>query len=194
MSILPGNSKEEIRRKVQEARNAYPREAVLKDSLKICSSLMAMKEYKEASHVFLYMASSHEVDTAAVLKNALASGKKVYIPKVIRMGVMEFYQIFQETDVESGSFGILEPLEGMPVAQVKEGFMVMPGVAFDRKLRRIGYGGGYYDRYLEQVEEGAMFKAALAFDFQVFPSIPAQAWDIPIDGLITPTMVMLKSD
>lgn len=194
MIMKPGNSKEEIRRRVQEARNEYPEESVRKDSLKICEKLVAMKEYQEASHIFLYMASPHEVDTSYVLKKALAAGKKAYVPRVLRKGVMEFYRIFPDTLMEEGSFGILEPVEGTPMAQVKEGFMVMPGVAFDLKLRRIGYGGGYYDRYLEQVEEGAIFKAALAFDFQVFPSLPAEEWDIPIDEIITPTKEIRRTD
>ena len=190
--MKPGNSKEDIRRKVREAREAYPLESVQKDSHIICEKLIAMKEYREASHVFLYMASPHEVDASAILKDALESGKKVYIPRVILMGVMEFYRIFDETDVEIGSFGIREPVEGAPLAQVKEGFMVMPGIAFDQNLRRIGYGGGYYDRYLEHVQEGAIYRIALAFDFQVFSSLPADDWDIPIDGIITPTRTILR--
>ena len=187
-----GHSKEDIRRRIREAREEYPLESVQRDSHIICEKLIAMKEYREASHVFLYMASPHEVDASPILRHALDSGKRVYIPRVIRMGVMEFYRIFDENDVQIGSFGIREPVEGTPVAQIKEGFMVMPGIAFDEKLRRIGYGGGYYDRYLEHVQEGAIYRIALAFDFQVFPSLPADDWDIPIDGIITPTRTILR--
>ena len=96
---------------------------------------------------------------------------------------MIFFRIDGEEDLEPGYFGIREPKQGLSAADGSNGLMIMPGVAFDRSRGRVGYGGGFYDRYLAAHPD--LFTAAVAFEFQLFDQVPREETDILPRCLIT---------
>ena len=109
-----------------------------------------------------------------LVKKALKDGKRVAAPRIEGDG-MEFYYITGYSDLKEGSFGIWEPFH-CELAQETDALMIMPGVAFDRDNHRIGFGRGYYDKYLER--ENTHFKIALAYHFQIFEQVPYESHDI----------------
>ncbi|MBO5197326.1 MAG: 5-formyltetrahydrofolate cyclo-ligase [Lachnospiraceae bacterium] len=185
--------KDVIRERIRRMRREYPTECRERDSRYICERVIAMEEYRNASRVFLYMALPGEVETGMILKDALAAGKQVYIPKVLEKGVMEFYQVTREDEWDVGSFGIREPLGVRGEEAERQGFLIVPGVAFDRSCYRIGFGGGYYDRYLTEAKKGAFVTAALAYEFQIVPELAPEEWDIPLDMVVTPGEIIRRS-
>lgn len=96
---------------------------------------------------------------------------------------MIFYQISHPEDLEPGYYGIREPKTDLSVADGEDGLMVMPGVAFDDRRHRVGYGGGFYDRYLSK--HTRHFTAALAFEFQMMEEVPTEPTDLLPDVVIT---------
>ena len=119
-------------------------------------------------------------------------GKKVYAPKVLSKTDMEFYCLSDVDDLVSGYMGIMEPSDSCEKANTRNGLFIMPGLAFDYDFHRIGYGGGFYDRYLS--EDNTFIKAALAFDFQLLESIPYEEHDLKPDYIVTQTQFIRREN
>ncbi len=118
---------------------------------KICANIIGMPEYKAAEVVLAFVSMRREADMTAVLKDALASGKTLCVPLCVGDGIMDFRQIRGPEDLEPGTYGIMEPKKSCPVIPPERvGFAVIPCVTCDRQGRRLGNGGGYYDRFLEK--------------------------------------------
>ena len=145
-----------------------------------------------AENVFLYMSYNREVDTYMLLSQCFMDGKKVYAPKVLSKTQMEFYCLSDENDLVSGYMGIMEPSDACEKADTRDGLFIMPGLAFDYDFHRIGYGGGFYDRYLSI--DNTFIKAALAFDFQLLESIPYEEHDLKPDYIITQTQFIRRDN
>lgn len=175
-------TKKDIRKEVSKRRKAASSQQVIADSAKICDTLCQLEAFQTAEWVYIYIDYKNEVMTGEIMKRALAMGKRVAAPKVVGKDMI-FYEIQSLEDLESGYFGIQEPREGLPVAACETALLVMPGVAFDRCRHRIGYGGGFYDRFLEKHTK--LYKAALAFEFQMFEEVPVEPTDILPDVVIT---------
>ena len=105
---------------------------------------------------------------------------------------MEFYRISDEHDLISGYMGIMEPSDTCVKAECRNGLFIMPGLAFDYDFHRIGYGGGFYDRYLSA--DNTFVKAALAFDFLLLDSIPYEEHDLKPDYIITQTQFIRREN
>lgn len=149
--------------------------------------------YSDATVIYPYLAYNTEIITKPIIERAWSDGKRVAVPKVISDGVMEFYYIDGFSQIEIGYCGIPEPItDGLEVAADKDVLILMPGLAFDKELNRIGYGGGFYDRYLERGRaSGVNFtKVSLAYDFQVFDKLEVEAHDEKIDVLITKDFIV----
>ena len=142
--------------------------------------------------MFLYMSYNREVDTYMLLSQCLDDNKKVYAPRVLSKKDMEFYRVSDERDLESGYMGIMEPSDSCKKAESRNGLFIMPGLAFDYDFHRIGYGGGFYDRYLSI--NNTFVKAALAFDFQLLDSIPYEEHDLKPDYIITQTQFIRREN
>ena len=112
---------------------------------------------------------------------AYASGKHVAVPKV-QGEIMHFYEITALSDCVPGAFGILEPAGEEKDRIATPGFMLVPGLAFDKNGNRLGYGGGFYDKYLASHEE--IITAALGYDFQIVEKVPSESHDRRMDYLI----------
>ena len=126
-----------------------------------------------------------EVMTREFIKKAWALGKTVAVPKV-QGDEMEFYWLTSFAQLEPGYYGVAEPTYG-DIARDEEAFILVPGVAFDVTRHRIGYGRGYYDKYL--AKHPKLRSAAVAYDLQVFPEIPHEELDICPTVLVTETKV-----
>ena len=148
--------------------------------------------YKEAGIIFVYSAMAKEIPTQGIIHTALNDGKKVALPK-IRTGVkdgaeMDFVFINKDTEYKSGVYGILEPVsdEFIDVKGINDrAEMLIPGLCFDIKGRRIGYGGGYYDRYLTKCPKDKFHITALAYEYQIFESLPFTENDKPVNLIVT---------
>lgn len=177
-----------IRRQILELRDGMDAEERERKSSLIAGRVMDHPAFKEADCILCYASYKSEADTFSLMGHALAMGKKVYCPKV-HGKEMEFYRIFSMEDLKKGYKGIREPRgEGerlfMPgMAAEEKCLMVMPGSVFDRDRNRIGYGGGYYDRYL--AGHAGIATVAVCFDMQVLEKVPSDVYDRKPDMVLT---------
>lgn len=174
--------KKAVRKEVQSLRRSQTESQIHAWSQEITKRLMAQPEYQASSCIYAYMDYNHEVETRMLIEKAWADGKRVAVPRV-QGKEMEFYYIESFDQLEQGYFGILEPREGLVPAREADALLLLPGVAFDEALHRVGYGGGFYDRYQEAWP--GLTTVALAFEFQVFPKVPFEAFDKTPQKLIT---------
>ena len=142
--------------------------------------------YRNAHAVVLYSPVQNEVDTAAILSHALGSNKKVFYPKLSIDGATGFARIRSRSELVLGPHGILEPAGHEMLAPVAgENLVVfLPGLLFDPRGNRLGRGGGWYDRALQELGNRG-FYVGLAYEFQLVNSLPAESWDQRVHMIIT---------
>ncbi|NLZ81741.1 MAG: 5-formyltetrahydrofolate cyclo-ligase [Clostridiales bacterium] len=174
-------TKKEARLLVRGYRKTLSHDNAVYKSVTILDKIMNMEEYKQATCIYAYASFGNEVMTRPLIQRALSEGKKVALPKVIGKEI-EFFYINSEKDLVESSYGILEPKD-CEKAEDKNALLIMPGVAFDKNNNRVGYGAGYYDKYLEKANNH--YKIALAYKFQVFESIYNDDHDIKPDLVLT---------
>lgn len=181
------DEKKEIRTRILAARDALSKEERSKKSRIIIDKVMRHTSYQDSDILLAYIDFRGEVMTKALLEDAWRLGKAVYVPRVEKRQ-MEFYQIYSLSDLADGRWGIKEPRKGCAPLEVLRGrkpriLAVVPGVAFDRRGNRIGYGGGYYDRYFAKYPD--IFRIALSYSMQIVPEIEAEKTDVTMDLIIT---------
>jgi 5-formyltetrahydrofolate cyclo-ligase len=157
----------------------------------IQAKALKLPQYLAARSVALYSPVHNEVDTEAILENALAAGKQVYFPRLNRGDRAEFVQVFSRADLFVRRFGIAEPA-GTNVLSLDDsaGLSVfIPGVLFDRRGHRLGRGGGWYDRALAQFGNRGVF-IGLAYEIQIVESVPVESWDQKVHYVITENRVI----
>ena len=155
--------KKVIRKQVFAARKAHTDQQIDDWSRKIAETVTALPEYSNSRRILAYADYNHEVMTKYIIEAAWNDGKEVAVPKVVGQD-MVFYKLTDFAQLEKGYFGIPEPARG-EIVQWEEALMIMPGVAFDRQNHRVGYGGGFYDRFLEK--HPYITRVAVAFEFQM---------------------------
>jgi 5-formyltetrahydrofolate cyclo-ligase len=174
-------------------RKALAQTAMRSAGLLAQQALSATREFTEARIIGLYAPVHNEVETAEVMRAALASAKMVLFPAVCSGG-LEFRRIDDPCMLRRGAFSIPEPDAACPVhSPGVADLIVIPGVAFDLSGRRIGYGKGYYDRALHQLE-GKGRLVGLCYDFQIVGEIPDQPHDVRMDMIITERRVIHPLD
>ncbi|QEH34084.1 5-formyltetrahydrofolate cyclo-ligase family protein [Aquisphaera giovannonii] len=150
--------------------------------------------YAQASSVLLYVkAFPEELDTRPFLHAAIASGKRLVCPRVDRAErrLRLFVVRSLSEDLEPGTLGILEPRGHCEEVRPGEvDWVLVPGLAFDERARRLGRGAGHYDRLLPRLRPGTP-RHALAFDCQIVADLPVEPHDVPIDGVHTPSRAFL---
>lgn len=179
-------SKKEVRKIIKE-RRAFLTEEKRKNLDKlIFEKVIASKEYKDAECIFIFVSYDSEVDTHNIIKQAIKDGKKLCVPKVISLEEgMIIVQIKSFEDLESGAYGILEPKDNtLKIDESLIDVSYLPGLAFDRKGGRVGYGGGFYDRFIGKTREDSK-KIGIGYSFQILEEVPMDAHDKFIDGIIT---------
>ena len=173
--------KKELRSQIRAMKRAMTEEQIVDAGVKLGELFAATKQYKEAKTIYGYLPYNQEVRTVPMLEKALADGKRVAAPKVYG-DEMRFIYITDMSRIEKGYAGIPEPIDDEPVADDPTALVLMPGLAFDLKGHRIGYGGGFYDRFL--AAEPNHPTVALCYDFQMFPQLETEEFDIPVDCVL----------
>jgi 5-formyltetrahydrofolate cyclo-ligase len=178
--------KKDIRKKIIEYRDSIDSNVRKQWDENIFNKLINSELYKKAHTIFSFVSFKSEVDTHNIIKHAIKNGKTICVPKIeSKQKGIEIFKIRDFTQLKKGYFDILEPDETCPAADSSEiDLILMPGVAFDKLGGRIGYGAGFYDRFLSNMKKRAD-KIALAYDFQLLDSIPMDEHDVSIDGIIT---------
>jgi 5-formyltetrahydrofolate cyclo-ligase len=156
-------------------------EQIQQKSAAMASDFFATEEYRNARSIYGYLPYNQEVRTVPILEQALRDGKRVAVPKCYG-DEMRFIWMKDLSAVEKGYAGIPEPIAGGPVADDEEALVLMPGLAFDREGHWIGYGGGFYDKFLAR--ETNHPKVALCYDFQVLDHLETEEFDIPVDKVL----------
>ncbi len=188
-------TKKEIRKRILSVREHLPKEDWEKATESIARKVAALRAYREASAIYCYVDYRGEVGTQKIMEDAWVRGKTVAVPKV-EGKIMQFYRIDNLRQLKPGAYGILEP-EGAPGErqipdETKKEVLIMPGSAFDLEGGRIGYGGGFYDKYMAQYP--SLTAIAIAFDLQIVDHIPVEETDRRPDILITETRSIIYAD
>lgn len=173
--------KNQLKELVLEKRNSLLKEKILEKNEKIHDNLFGLEQYKNSKTIMFFVSFNSEVDTHGMIKDALKN-KTVVVPKVMQHEI-EPSVIIDLDNLMPAKFGILEPIELMKIAYKNIDLVLVPGIVFDREGHRIGYGFGYYDKFLAKVPKAV--KIGLAFDFQVVDKIPKETHDVPVDLIVT---------
>ncbi len=180
--------KQKLKDKVSEKREALSNGEVKEKSSKIRENLFSLPELKDAKNVLFYVSFNNEVNTIGMIKELLINGEKNIIVPFVEKGnpILQLSGLKDFNELEPKTYGILEPKEG----KIKKfninnlDLVIVPGVAFDKSGHRIGYGFGYYDRFLKKLSKDAI-KIGLCYDFQLIDKIPEEKHDVPMDIVVT---------
>ena len=178
--VLTRKTKKEYRKIYRNRRNQLTPEEVDKKSRVICRKIAELPEFMEADAILSYMAFRNEVDMKQIMLTSREKGKKIFLPRM-EGEEMEFYLADREEELVKNSLGIEEPAPSAPVLSeiMPKGsriLMLMPGLAYDRSNHRLGYGGGYYDKYLaKKGKDYTIITVAPAYELSIdrendFPS------------------------
>ena len=174
-------NKKELRAQIKAAKKAMTEQQIEDLSRDLCCQFLQTEEYRNAKTVYGYLPYNQEVRTWALLEQALRDGKKVAVPKIYD-DEMRFIYMDDLDAVFTGYAGIPEPVADEPVADDPTALVLMPGLAFDKEGHRIGYGGGFYDRFLEN--EPNHPTVALCYHFQLMDHLDTEEHDIPVDRVL----------
>lgn len=169
-----------------EKRGAISKEEIAAKSDKIKRNLFNLGQYKQSKTAMFFVSFNSEVHTHDMIRESFA-GKTVVVPKVMHHEIEPSLIIDLDSLIE-GKFGVPEPIEIMKIAYKNIGLVLVPGIAFDKSGHRIGYGLGYYDKFLKKVPKAV--KVGLCFDFQVVDAIPKETHDVPVDFIVTEERVI----
>ena len=170
--------KKELRKMIRQKKKAMSQEEIQLRSHKLAELFRQSDLYKKAESIYFYLPYNQEVRTVPMITAALADGKKVAVPKVYGEE-MKFISISSLDGIEEGYKGIPEPAADGPVAEDPRALILMPGLAFDKDGHRIGYGGGFYDKFLAREPDHPTI--ALCYEFQMLPHVETEEFDIPVD-------------
>lgn len=177
--------KREIRNRILALRSQMPAQAWEEKTRAITARVLSHPWFQETETIYSYVDVRGETGTRRIIEEAWKKGKRVAVPRT-RGEEMEFYYIQSWDELKCGRFQIPEPENGEQ-AEGRKGLVLMPGAVFDEQLSRIGYGGGFYDRYLEKHPH--LHRMALAFECQVLPEIPTKPHDVCPEILMTETKI-----
>lgn len=186
--MLNKEAKQTLRKECLKKRSALDETTHSKYDARCHELLFRTEEYQKATSLLLYISYNHEVDTFQIIKQAMKDGKRVAAPKVIGQK-MEFYYFNDIKELSKGAYGILEPQENGSCIE-EYSLMIMPLVGFDEACHRIGYGGGFYDRYLHT--HTVSTKLALAYECQKVSGNFFEEHDIAPDKIITEERIYKK--
>ena len=173
--------KKELRKQIRELKRAMSPAQIERASNRLGEQFAASELYQKAKTIYGYLPYNQEVRTVPILARALADGKQVAVPKVYG-DEMRFICLTDLTQVETGYAGIPEPIADEPIADDPAALVLMPGLAFDKEGHRIGYGGGFYDKFLNA--EPTHPTVALCYAFQMVEDLPTEEFDVPADRVL----------
>lgn len=173
--------KQALRKEIRDKKRAMTEAEIVAASQRLAELFVASEAYRQAKTIYGYLPYNQEVRTVPMLQQALADGKRVAVPKCYG-DEMRFIYLEDLSQVEKGYCGIPEPIADEPVADDKTALVLMPGLAFDPQGHRMGYGGGFYDKFLEKEPNHPTI--ALCYEFQMLEHLETEAHDIPVDTVL----------
>ncbi len=173
--------KSDIRAMIRQKKRAMTDAQIEKASRELGHLFCQCKLYQQAQTIYGYLPYNQEVRTTAMLEQAIRDGKRVAVPKVFGDD-MKFIYLEDFCQVAPGYAKIPEPIADGPVAGDPTALVLMPGLAFDAQGHRIGYGGGFYDKFL--AHEPNHPTVALCYGFQMVAHLETEPFDIPVDQVI----------
>ncbi len=168
-------------------RSAMNREEIVLSSAVITEKLLSLECVLRAKSVMAYYSHRNEPDLLEFMRRCIDMGKRVSLPCVSGKGEMAAAAYCSDTVMKNNVYGIPEPVITGETREEEPDIVIVPGVAFDERLYRIGFGKGYYDRFLVNTQA---VKAGVCFDFQIVPDIGAQSHDVPMDIIITEKRIL----
>lgn len=187
--------KREIRKRIMALRNAMPAEAIAAKSGEIVRRLKELPEIRESSTLMVFLNFRSEVVTDGLIEWGWDTGKRIVVP-LCRPENREMTpcRIDSFADLETGHYGIREPradrLRFVPPEEIDT--VLVPAVAFDRRGYRVGYGGGYYDRFLPKAPQAARIGAVFAC--QIVPEVPIDLYDAQAQRIVTEEGIIVPAD
>lgn len=175
------DDKKIIRKQILSVRDSLSEQERQRGNILVSEKILGHQWYYGADYLLLFASYGSEIDTSLILEDALKKNKKVFLPKVVGKNMI-FYRINQVGELVEGYKGIREPkgdtevYSGKDASLADKTLMIMPGVAFDRNRNRMGYGGGFYDRFLS--DKPWMHTIAIGYQCQMLPEIPVEENDI----------------
>jgi 5-formyltetrahydrofolate cyclo-ligase len=179
-------AKSDIRKDILYKRNSLSESEIINNSKIISLRVIATKEYQSSKSIGAYYPTGSEVKTFDIIKHSIDNKKEVGLPRVIDSTKIEFFKIiedsFDKIKFTKGKYEIFE--NSMSTTSIDQmDLLIIPGIAFDLQGSRIGYGKGYYDRFLSSRK--AKYVIGLAYEAQVVNEIPNNDYDIPVNIIIT---------
>ena len=175
-------NKKDIRDSVLFLRNSLDKKEASYISRGICNDVTELEIYENAKDICLYMSINNEVDLSYLMEQSYKDGKNVWLPRVIEKQ-MDFYRYEKDTKLIEGAYGIKEPDSKDVLVPDDNTLIIMPGAVFSEDRKRIGYGGGYYDKYL--AKHPKCHTVAVCYELQIFPDIPSEEYDIKPEIIVT---------
>lgn len=176
-----------LRQEILTKRSLLTQEKIQEYSNKIQNTLYKMDEYKNAKRIMCFVSNGSEVDTHPLIDRAILDGKSIVVPiTVSKTKELLVSDLFSLSELEVGFYNIEVPKEEFLRLVDPEtiDLVLVPGVALGKDGYRVGYGGGYYDRFLAKLDSSVP-KIALGFDLQVVDQVPTEHFDIPVDLILT---------
>lgn len=184
--------KKELRKQLLEIRGSIAIEDISEKSRIITEELLSLDEVIEAETIMIYMSFRNEVDTKGLFKELIKRGKRVVAGRCIK-STREIIPVIVDgmESFEDGNYGILEPSLDNDRVNIEDiDVVIVPGVGFDRTLNRIGFGAGYYDRFLSKLRPDSK-KIAICYDEQIVSKVPTGRYDLKMDMVITDKEVII---
>jgi len=179
--------KKNLRRKILKSRSQLTESEIVEFSNVIANKLYETEYYKNAKRIMSFVSAGNEVNTHEIIKRSISVGKSMTVPFTIHSPrEMKASELFDFSELEISYHNILAPKKEFHrfVDSGTIDLILVPGVAFAKNGYRVGYGGGYYDRFLSEIDKN-IIKIALGFDLQVVDEVPIEKFDIPVDLIIT---------
>jgi len=176
--------KSSIRNEYKEKRKKIPPEEKEVLDRNICKRFLSLSSYRYADTILLFSPLKYEIDTSYIAVDAWSKGKKVAYPKCIENNEMVFRYVSSFDELETGSYNIKEPKSDLPLYVGGQGntVCVLPAIVFDKKGYRLGYGKGYYDRFLSGFKG---IKAGLIYSDFIVDRLPHGRYDFASDIVVT---------
>jgi 5-formyltetrahydrofolate cyclo-ligase len=175
--------KKALRREIGAKKRALTPEQIENRSAMLADKLYKSPQYRDCTSLYAYLSFNQEVRTNPIIQRAWVDGKRVAVPKVVGDEMVFIWIDSFDNLAPQGAFHIMEPIENGPVAADESALILMPGLAFDPEGHRVGYGGGYYDRYLAAQPHHPT--VALCYDFQLYEHLDVEDHDVLVDVVIT---------
>jgi 5-formyltetrahydrofolate cyclo-ligase len=174
-------NKSEIREKIKALRAAMDPENVKNFSEDIKERLLSLGRVMKADCIMAFYSYKNEPLMLEFIDECIGMGKRIVLPRVTGEGAMTAAAYSRDSELKKNIYGIPEPVVAGDTA-FKPDIIIAPGIAFDLYMNRLGFGGGYYDRFLEKTDA---YKIGVCFDYQIIEKIDAGSHDVPMDIIVT---------